>query len=225
MTERFFEHFPDSSLPAKYRIRITHNGGFQGFVNRKKVADTKIQIDALVAVEAWMRENCAYKLGNFVHAACALVGKGAIMLPGETHAGKSTVVGSMVKHGAKYCSDELAEITPTGVGTYPKPLYLRPPGAKGDSRKVVFLRKEEVAPDLKHPVSVIAFPKKGPRDRLLTMPRPEALGKLATRLLCKTLSYQQLELLKGTILSARTYTLEWCDPAKAAALVIDAGDG
>jgi hypothetical protein len=225
LTGRFFEHFPDSTAPAKYTVKITLKQGYHAFVNRRKVADAKVQTDVLVAVEAWMRENYAYRLGNFVHAACAAVDGHAILLPRESHTGKSTIVASIVRLGARYCSDELAEVRTAGVGTYPKPLYLRPPGVKNDTRKVVYLQEKEVAPDSTYPVSVITFPKIGAKDRLVNIPRPEALARLASRFLCKTLSYRQLELLKRIVLGSRTYTLEWCDPGAAASLAIEAGSG
>jgi hypothetical protein len=62
----------------------------------------------------------------FVHA--GVVGwKGrAIMLPGRTMAGKTTLVAELVKAGATYYSDEFAVLDAEGrVHAFPKPLSLR----------------------------------------------------------------------------------------------------
>lgn len=50
----------------------------------------------------------------------------AILLPGPTHAGKSTLVAELVRRGAPYFSDEYALIDAGGrVHPYPRPLLLR----------------------------------------------------------------------------------------------------
>ena len=50
----------------------------------------------------------------------------AILLPGPTHAGKSTLVAELVRRGAPYFSDEYALIDADGrVHPYPRPLLLR----------------------------------------------------------------------------------------------------
>jgi hypothetical protein len=65
----------------------------------------------------------------FVHA--GVVGwKGrAIVLPGRSFTGKSTLVAALVRHGATYLSDEYAVFDSRGrVHPYPRPLGLREPG-------------------------------------------------------------------------------------------------
>ena len=67
-------------------------------------------------------------LGNFraVHAGTVLCGRQALLLPGATHAGKSSIVAKLLRRGAKYFSDEYALIDPDGfVHAYPRPLLLR----------------------------------------------------------------------------------------------------
>lgn len=64
----------------------------------------------------------------FVHAgAVSWCGK-AILMPGFTNAGKSTLVAELVKRGATYYSDEFAILDKNGlVSPYAKPLSLRNP--------------------------------------------------------------------------------------------------
>lgn len=61
-----------------------------------------------------------------VHAGAVLWGKRALLLPGSTHAGKSSLVAELLRRGAKYFSDEYALIDAEGrVHPYPRPLLLR----------------------------------------------------------------------------------------------------
>jgi hypothetical protein len=49
-----------------------------------------------------------------------------LLLPGATHAGKSSLVAELLRRGATYFSDEYALIDPQGrVHPYPRPLLLR----------------------------------------------------------------------------------------------------
>lgn len=61
-----------------------------------------------------------------VHGGVVAHGGGAIVLPGPTRAGKSTLVAELVRRGATYLSDEFAVIDADGrVHPYPRPLLLR----------------------------------------------------------------------------------------------------
>ena len=74
----------------------------------------------------------------FVHAGAVAVGDLAIVMPGGSHAGKSTLVKALIDAGATYYSDEYAVFDGEGrVHPYPRPLSLRhhdsspTPGATG----------------------------------------------------------------------------------------------
>jgi len=61
-----------------------------------------------------------------VHAGAVVLGGRALLLPGATHAGKSTLVAELLREGATYLSDEYALIDSEGrVHPYPRPLLLR----------------------------------------------------------------------------------------------------
>jgi len=61
-----------------------------------------------------------------VHAGAVLLGERALLLPGITHAGKSSLVAELLRRGATYFSDEYALIDSEGhVHPYPRPLLLR----------------------------------------------------------------------------------------------------
>ncbi len=62
----------------------------------------------------------------FVHAGVVGVEGRAIVLPGRSFAGKTTLVAALVKAGAEYWSDEYAVLDADGlVHPYPKPLSVR----------------------------------------------------------------------------------------------------
>ena len=52
----------------------------------------------------------------FLHAAVAVWNGAAILIPGRSHAGKSTLTKSLIDAGAVYYSDEFAPVLPNGFG-------------------------------------------------------------------------------------------------------------
>lgn len=66
----------------------------------------------------------------FVHAGVVCVGASALLLPGRSYSGKSTLVKALTDLGAVYYSDEYAVLDANGlVLPYPCPLKLRPQSA------------------------------------------------------------------------------------------------
>jgi hypothetical protein len=83
---------------------------------------------ALVTLEGQLRSWLAVHAPGyiFVHAGVVAHEGKAIVIPGESFAGKSTLVAELVKRGALYLSDEFAVIDQEGlVHPYPKLLGLR----------------------------------------------------------------------------------------------------
>jgi hypothetical protein len=65
----------------------------------------------------------------FVHAGTVGWRGKAILLPGRSYSGKTTLVRALMRAGATYYSDEYAVLDVQGrVHPYPQPLGLRPPG-------------------------------------------------------------------------------------------------
>jgi len=66
-----------------------------------------------------------------VHAAVAAVDGRAVLLPGRSGAGKTTLVASLALAGWRYLSDEVAPLDPLGmVHPYPRPLALEEPSTR-----------------------------------------------------------------------------------------------
>jgi len=65
----------------------------------------------------------------FVHAGVVACDDGALVFPGRSHAGKTTLIAELVKTGATYYSDEYAVIDAEGrVHPYARQLQMRRPG-------------------------------------------------------------------------------------------------
>jgi hypothetical protein len=65
----------------------------------------------------------------FVHAGAVAIDGRALLVPGASFAGKTTLVAALVREGAAYLSDEFAVLDESGqVHPYPRPLSLRPGG-------------------------------------------------------------------------------------------------
>ncbi len=66
------------------------------------------------------------RAGVFVHAGVVGWNDHAILLPGRSRWGKSTLVEALVRAGAQYLSDEYAILLPDGhIQSYPRPIHLR----------------------------------------------------------------------------------------------------
>jgi hypothetical protein len=73
---------------------------------------------------------------TFVHAGVVGWNGRAIVIPGRSHSGKSSLVSALVKAGATYYSDEYAVLDERGrVHPYPIPLAIRPDNGNGPPTK------------------------------------------------------------------------------------------
>jgi hypothetical protein len=71
----------------------------------------------------------------FVHAGAVGWGDAAILLPGRSHSGKTTLVAELIRAGASYYSDEYALLDPRGrVHPFPVPLSVRAGKAAASGR-------------------------------------------------------------------------------------------
>src|SRR3954471_1200874 len=79
----------------------------------------------LSSLELWVAEHARDRI--FVHAGCAVHEGRAIVVPGRTMSGKSSLTAALVRAGASYFSDEFAVLDRRGrVHPYPRPMSIRP---------------------------------------------------------------------------------------------------
>jgi hypothetical protein len=110
------------------------------YVNAGRVGRSLDLGDVVEALESSMHLYIAEVAPHrvFVHAGVVGWRGQAILLPGRSHSGKSTLVAALVREGATYYSDEYAVLDAQGrVHPYPKPLSLRHgPGGRGTRHPV-----------------------------------------------------------------------------------------
>jgi hypothetical protein len=106
------------------RVNLAYDGA-------ARIARDRELAPVLKTLEREIRRSVAEKARRrvFIHAGVVELGGRAILLPGVTMSGKSTLVAELVKRGATYYSDEYAVLDERGfVHPFAKPLSLRIPG-------------------------------------------------------------------------------------------------
>jgi hypothetical protein len=119
-----------SDADVKHRLAIL--GDERGTYTVDIAGDALAEGDALDAAldsldrELRMRVAREARDRIFVHAGVVGHAGGALLLPGQSFTGKTTLVAALVRAGATYYSDEYAALDSDGlVHPYPKPLSLR----------------------------------------------------------------------------------------------------
>ncbi len=87
--------------------------------------DEPAATEALLSdLELWVAEHA--RRAVFIHAGCVVAGERAIVVPGYSLSGKTTLTAALVRAGAAYYSDEFAVLDHRGnVRPYPRPLSMR----------------------------------------------------------------------------------------------------
>jgi hypothetical protein len=113
------------------------NGGLRRlhllYIDHARVARDRVIDPCLEALEIDARHTVAALSPRrvFVHAGVVGWGGGAIVVPGASYSGKTTLVAELVRRGATYYSDEYAPIDRHGrVHPFSKPLSIRGDGER-----------------------------------------------------------------------------------------------
>jgi hypothetical protein len=158
------------------------------YANTLRVArslDLEEVFDALEAhVHLYVAEVAPHR--RFVHAGVVGWQEEAILIPGRSHSGKSTLVAALVSAGATYYSDEYAVLDERGrVHPYPKPLSLRAvPGGMATQHPVETLGRSAGSTPLTIGLVVVSQYKAGAVWR----PRRLSTGHGVLALLANTVS-------------------------------------
>jgi hypothetical protein len=101
---------------------------YDGWVRTARAREPEPVMDALgSAIRMTVAEHAPKRI--FVHAGCVAWRGKAILIPGRSFSGKTTLVSELVKAGAIYYSDEYAVLDPRGlVHPFPAPLSVRESG-------------------------------------------------------------------------------------------------
>jgi hypothetical protein len=118
-----------SPASANISLRVIEDSDrFDLLLNKAKVASVEDPMSLVLASIKALDEAVIYRLEGLraVHAGAVLFGNKALLLPGCTHAGKSSLVAELLQRGATYLSDEYALVDSVGrIHPYPRPLLLR----------------------------------------------------------------------------------------------------
>jgi hypothetical protein len=162
-TARPVKHAPESGRFAL--VKDTDEGLLNVVCDEQIIEGPNDLRLALGILDAEMRMYIALHAPDhiFVHAGVVGVGERAIVVPGRSFAGKTTLVAALVQAGAEYWSDEYAVLDADGlVHPYPKPLSVRIDDTRvTDERPIESLGGR--AGDRPLPVAVIAFSSYRPR--------------------------------------------------------------
>ena len=158
---------PPCSRPVRYPpergrfalIKDTDDGLLSIVCDEQSITESSDLRLALGILDAELRKYIALQAPDhvFVHAGVVGVEDRAIVLPGRSFAGKTTLVAALVQAGAEYWSDEYAVLDADGlVHPYPKPLSMRIDDARETKEQPVESLGGR-AGDRPLPVDVIAF--------------------------------------------------------------------
>ena len=125
----------------------------------------------------------------FVHAGVVGWRGHALVLPGTSFAGKTTLVAELVRAGATYYSDEYAVLDERGVVyPYPRNLHMREVGGV-DQRSVAVEELEGVAGTVPLPVSLVVFTEYADSGRW--DPKPVSAGMAVLEMLRHAIPVQR----------------------------------
>jgi hypothetical protein len=216
MLERMLSHAPYGSSAC-----LTRPAGGRNFALRAARSGVTYQVlcDGELLAEADDVGSALMQLGGhimihvaehapdfvFVHAGVVVWQGRALLLPGVSHAGKSTLVAELVRSGAVYYSDEFALLDSTGrVHPFARDLRLRQPGRSHQTNVPVTQLKGEAGTEARA-VSMIVFAEYA-HDSCWS-PEPMSHGRAVLEMLLHTVPVQRtparvLETISTTVQNA-----------------------
>ena len=131
----FNTHYIEGALtPIKSVVQVEDTGNqlVRLLMDGNKIVEAENNQKFVDFVQSRVRLHVAENAPKhtFVHAGAVSIAGKALILPGNSYTGKTTLVLEMIKKGAKYISDEYAVLdTSARVLPFAKPISLREPGS------------------------------------------------------------------------------------------------
>jgi hypothetical protein len=119
---------PSEAAPDQLGILREEDGTYSIYKQTVRVSEGQGLGLSLVLLEGQLRGHVAFNSPDktFIHSGAVARGGQAIIFPGQSFSGKTTLTAAMVRAGATYLSDEFAVLDEDGlVHPYPKRLSLR----------------------------------------------------------------------------------------------------
>jgi hypothetical protein len=117
-----------SAQAGGFKLLGTSVDGYELIIDGKSWLQRASREVAVGMLDAQMRLYIAAHARDwiFVHAGVVASGGRALIIPGHSFSGKTTLVSALIRAGAAYCSDEYAVLDQDGrVHPYPRPLSFR----------------------------------------------------------------------------------------------------
>lgn len=160
----------------------------------------------------------------YIHAGVVTWKGGAILLPGRSRTGKSTLVEALVRHGAGYCSDEYARVGDDGsITPYARPIQLRSPAG----RRSVDAATIGTVTETPVPASLVVFTSYADRAAFLPVevaPAAAALELFDNTVVAETEPERAMRIVAQIARSARAVRSPRPDVATAAARILEFAD-
>jgi len=212
--EDVIARLPPGSKPASFQVvdqlysviggSANPNGKVRrlslAYENLLRIARSRNFDEVLDALESQVQLTVAEHAPRriFVHAGVVGWKDRAILIPGMSHSGKTTLVDRLIRAGATYYSDEYAVLDKRGlVHPYPRALGMRTPNSF-ESKKV---RAEEIGAQVgTRPLRVGLVVSTNFKDGARWRPRPLSRGKGVLELMANTVSARSQPELALTVL-------------------------
>ena len=190
-------HETRGTAERTWRVAPGDDGTVQGFLDAVAVTSSGtvpgVVLQLAQDVELWVAETAEGLV--FVHAGVVAVEGRAIVIPGPSRAGKSTLVAALVRAGAEYLSDEFAPLDARGLVH----AYRRIPTQRADSPATAWdLSHLPTAPTPPMPVALVASVRWEPSaaPQLTTVSHAAAIMPLLGNTVCAlTRSEEALDVL------------------------------
>lgn len=122
---------PDNGAASRFALSGDDSSGYELRAGDTFLAATADRDVALGVLDAKIRAEVSSGATDwtFVHAGVVALGEHALVIPGDSFSGKTTLVRALIEAGATYFSDEYAVLDADGrVYPYPRPLSIRGEG-------------------------------------------------------------------------------------------------
>lgn len=217
---------------AVFTIARDHeDGGYAVLHDGEPVGRSEDREFAVEILDAKLRLHIAEHTPDwsFIHAGAVAVGGRALLLPGRSFAGKTTLVRALLERGAEYLSDEFAILDANGlVHPYPKPLSIRPDNASRRGIDTPAAHFGAVTATRALPVGLVALLRYRGAGQLTLRPLPPAEGALLMlehAVAARTAPERVLRALQAVAASAPIVAGERGDAEEAAQRLLAAAGG
>jgi hypothetical protein len=196
-----------STAVVRCEVRRYENGSLAVFAGDTILGTTDEETILRELLDNFFRQQVGARSPDriFIHGGAVVVGTSAVVLPGRSFAGKTTLVSALVRRGALYLSDEYALLDEHGhVHPYARPLSVRR-GTGGTTDLVDVAELGGLASEQPHRIALIVLAEY--RPGAMWKPRRLSRGTGAMHLFSHTLTQRPEAALTSARAAAEAATI------------------